>query len=114
MSLHNGRQAQEKVLDEQPILRNLVSIEDATEPSGREGSAFVIHTPNPSILCTGFEGSVTATASHLFEFADAKVDDEEEDVEEVVVEENDGCEVVQMDENDNEVLHTRSVKNQHI
>lgn len=46
------------------------------------------------VLCTGFEGSVAAAASHLFEFADAKGeyevdddydDDEDEDVEEVVV-----------------------------
>ena len=78
-------QAQEKVSDKQPNLRNLANLEDATEPHGEEGSTFVIHTPNPPVLCTGFEGSVAAAASHLFEFADEKgqyeveYDGEEED-----------------------------------
>ena len=59
----------------------------------------MIHTPNPPVLFTGFEGSVAAAASHLFEFADERgqyeVDDDNEeddddvDVEEVVVEDFD-------------------------
>lgn len=99
-------QAQEES-DEQPNLRNLLNLNDATEPHGQEGSTFVIHTPNPPVLCTGFEGSVAAAASHLFDFADEKgefkVDDEDddEDVEEPVVEEIDGAEDVQMNENKN-------------
>ena len=38
------------------------------QPAGEEGSVFVLHTPNPPILCTGFEGS--AATSSLFEFPD--------------------------------------------
>ena len=34
--------------------------------AGAEGSELVMHTPHPPLLCTGFEGSVAASASHLF------------------------------------------------
>lgn len=45
-----------------------------------EGSTLIrLHTPQPPILCTGFEGSVRASASHLFAFHD---DVEEEEPEE--------------------------------
>ena len=50
-------------------LRDLVN-KDPTEPSGTKGSTLVLHTEHPPILCTGFEGSVAAKASHLFEFSD--------------------------------------------
>lgn len=35
-----------------------------------EGDEHVVHTPQPPILCTGFEGSVAAAASHLFDLAE--------------------------------------------
>lgn len=41
------------------------------ESIGTEGSTITLHTPNPPILGTGFEGSVAAAAPHLFEFADS-------------------------------------------
>ena len=34
--------------------------------AGPEGSELVVHTPYPPVLCTGFDGSVAAAASHLF------------------------------------------------
>ena len=37
---------------------------------GQAGTAFVLHTPNPPILATGFDGSVRAAAGHLFAFDD--------------------------------------------
>ena len=46
---------------------NKVSLDQ--EP-GQAGTAFVLHTPNPPILATGFDGSVRAAAGHLFAFAD--------------------------------------------
>ncbi len=51
-------------------LRDLVK-KDPTEPRGTTGDRFVLHTKQPPILCTGFDGSVAARASHLFEFADS-------------------------------------------
>ena len=51
-------------------LRELVNSVPTETPSA-EGSTLVLHTPNPPILCTGFEGSVAAAAGHLFEFADS-------------------------------------------
>ncbi len=30
----------------------------------------MVHTPQPPVLCTGFEGSVAASARHLFHLAD--------------------------------------------
>merc|ERR1712194_372997 len=47
-------------------------MEDPSEPRGTEGSTLVLHTPNPPILCTGFDGSVAAATGHLFEFANKK------------------------------------------
>ena len=40
------------------------------EVPGDEDSVKVFRTKNPPILCTGFEGSVAAQASHLFAFPD--------------------------------------------
>ena len=37
---------------------------------GVEGAELVLHTPQPPVLCTGFEGSVKASARHLFDLAD--------------------------------------------
>ena len=39
-------------------------------PRGAEGSELVVHTTQPPVLCTGFEGSVASAASHLFSLAD--------------------------------------------
>ena len=49
------------------------------EDVGEEGTTLVLNTPNPPILCTGFEGSVAARASHLFEFAPESGELEEHD-----------------------------------
>mmetsp|Transcript_25236 Transcript_25236/g.25570 ORF Transcript_25236/g.25570 Transcript_25236/m.25570 type:complete len:144 (+) Transcript_25236:190-621(+) len=35
----------------------------------------VIHTPHTPVLCTGFEGSAVAAASHLFEFSSDTTND---------------------------------------
>ena len=43
---------------------------DAGAPAGAEGSELVVHTAQPPVLCTGFQGSVASSASHLFELAD--------------------------------------------
>jgi len=43
---------------------------DATD-RGAEGSEVVVHTAQPPLLCTGFEGSVASMARNLFAFADA-------------------------------------------
>ena len=61
-----------KVREEVPHapLRNLVN-EAPTEPMGQENTTVFLHTQHPPVLCTGFEGSVAASASHLFEFADS-------------------------------------------
>jgi len=40
------------------------------EETGEKDSIVTFHTKHPPILCTGFEGSVAAQASHLFEFPD--------------------------------------------
>ena len=34
-----------------------------------EGDELMVHTPQPPLLCTGFEGSVAAAARHLFDLA---------------------------------------------
>ena len=44
---------------------------DASTPAGAEGSELVVHTAQLPVLCTGFEGSVASSASHLFDLADA-------------------------------------------
>ena len=42
-------------------------------PSGApEGSEVTVHTSQPPVLCTGFEGSVASAAKDLFNFADDK------------------------------------------
>ena len=58
-------------------LRDLVQ-KAPMEPLGAAGSTLVLHTEHPPILCTGFEGSVRASAKHLFEFAG---DDDDSDTE---------------------------------
>ena len=42
----------------------------ASSPAGAAGSELVVHTSQPPLLCTGFEGSVAASARHLFDLAD--------------------------------------------
>ena len=42
-----------------------------TGTPGAEGSELVVHTAQPPVLCTGFQGSVAATARNLFNLADA-------------------------------------------
>jgi putative flavoprotein involved in K+ transport len=37
--------------------------------STNEGDELVVHTAHPPVLCTGFEGSVAASAQHLFNLA---------------------------------------------
>ena len=37
-----------------------------------EGSEVTVHTSQPPVLCTGFEGSVASAAKDLFNFADDK------------------------------------------
>ena len=49
--------------------RKPVSADDPSTPAGAEGDELVVHTANPPVLCTGFEGSVASMASHLFAFA---------------------------------------------
>ena len=51
-----------------PNLRKFVNRDVGEEAQGEVGSTIVLHTPNSPILCTGFEGSVAASASHLFDF----------------------------------------------
>lgn len=80
-----------------PNLRNLVNHDDATQPQGKEGTTLVLHTPNPPVNCTGFVGSVAAAASHLFDFAENKDDNEE-------MEENDGIDEKKDDGDDNEEM----------
>ena len=40
------------------------------EGNAEEGSKYVVHTAQPPILATGFEGSVASAARNLFNFAD--------------------------------------------
>eukprot|EP00966_Prymnesium_polylepis_P176537 4086827-Prymnesium_polylepis.2 len=42
---------------------------DTSAAAGDDGVELVVHTPQPPVLCTGFEGSVAARASNLFETA---------------------------------------------
>jgi hypothetical protein len=54
-------------------MRKPVAKSDAaadTSTPGAEGSELVLHTPQPPVLCTGFEGSVRAAVPHLFKMAD--------------------------------------------
>ena len=43
---------------------------EASPPPGAQGSELVVHTRQPPVLCTGFEGSVKASARDLFNLAD--------------------------------------------
>merc|ERR1719491_890753 len=54
-----------KEVEEEQTARNV-----ETEKTGEEDSILVIQTKHAPVLCTGFEGSVAASASHLFEFPD--------------------------------------------
>ena len=40
-------------------------------PAGAEGSELMVHTAQPPVLCTGFEGSVASVARNLFDLAGA-------------------------------------------
>ena len=40
---------------------------EGAAPPGAEGSELVVHTAQPPVLCTGFEGSVAAVARNLFD-----------------------------------------------
>jgi len=74
-----------------PNLRNLVNADVVSQqPQSEEGSLLVLHTPNPPVLCIGFEGSVAAAASHLFYFndGDAAEDDDQDEMEEEEENEN--------------------------
>jgi putative flavoprotein involved in K+ transport len=42
---------------------------DTGSTTRAEGSELVVHTTQPPVLCTGFEGSVASAAGHLFDFA---------------------------------------------
>ena len=62
--------------DEAPLptgpLRTPLGVAAGTDLGGAaraEGSELVIHTTQPPVLCTGFEGSVASAANHLFSFA---------------------------------------------
>ena len=43
---------------------------DTGPPRGAVGSELVVHTTQPPVMCTGFEGSVAAAARDLFSLAD--------------------------------------------
>ena len=43
---------------------------EGAAPPGAAGSELVVHTAQPPVLCTGFEGSVAAVARNLFDLAD--------------------------------------------
>ena len=43
---------------------------DTGTPRGAVGSELVVHTTQPPVMCTGFEGSVAAAARDLFSLAD--------------------------------------------
>jgi len=57
-----------KAVDEEN--QNTVGLGFQIDEPGEEDSIRVLHTDHPPILCTGFEGSVAAQASHLFDFPD--------------------------------------------
>lgn len=42
---------------------------EGAAPPGAEGSELVVHTAQPPVLCTGFEGSVASVAKNLFDLA---------------------------------------------
>jgi hypothetical protein len=47
----------------------VASLAEVDAHAGGEGSELVMHTAQPPVLCTGFEGSVAGVASDLFSFA---------------------------------------------
>lgn len=51
-------------------MRKPMTSHGSSTPAGTEGSELVVHTAEPPVLCTGFEGSVASAASHLFNLAD--------------------------------------------
>ena len=48
----------------------MVGAAEPNTPAGAEGSELVVHTAQPPVLCTGFQGSVACAARHLFNLAD--------------------------------------------
>lgn len=64
------KKADENVSQE-PNLRNLLNSDVKSQPhNGEGGELLVLHTPNPPVLCIGFQGSVVVSARHLFHFAE--------------------------------------------
>ena len=65
--------AAEKMQSLGPLRKQFSQVAEACQhstPAGAEGSELVVHTAQPPVLCTGFEGSVAAAARHLFNLAD--------------------------------------------
>jgi len=58
-----------------PLARHAKAADSTSTPAGAEGSELVVHTPEPPVLCTGFEGSVASIASHLFNLAEPSDED---------------------------------------
>ena len=52
------------------LRKPLALIDDAADSPAEEGGELVVHTTQPPVLCTGFEGSVKASARNLFNLAD--------------------------------------------
>ena len=63
--------AAEQVPPTEPLRKPLAGGDADVIPqnAGAEGSAVIVHTSQPPVLCTGFEGSVAAVAAHLFSLA---------------------------------------------
>jgi putative flavoprotein involved in K+ transport len=61
--------AAESMLRPSKSLRTPFAAHAEEDAGGAEGSELVVHTTNPPVLCTGFEGSVASAASHLFDLA---------------------------------------------
>ena len=65
--------AAERKLPHGPLRKPLAGAADDASLGGAEGSELVVHTPQPPVLCTGFQGSVASAAGHLFQLADDSV-----------------------------------------
>mgnify|MGYP004223090147 CR=1 FL=1 len=53
-----------------PLADHSEGTKDTSATPGAEGSELVVHTAQPPVLCTGFEGSVASSARHFFNLAD--------------------------------------------
>ena len=53
-----------------PLRKPLAAHAEASAAVGDAESELVLHTAQPPVLCTGFEGSVAFAARHLFDLAD--------------------------------------------